>query len=227
MKISFLLESIIYFACIYIISIHILNYKTQKERFIYATCIHSGILFVSCFLEYKFFNILLLIFPILQILMLYFVFINAKMRTIIYTYAFIYSCITIFTLVISIMFHQRFDNALFIEMIIYCIFATLCILCCYKFHVLLKQIVNWTPALAKRILLLLLMLDMFLLALVFDNQYFSNSTVWFQFVQNTAILTVILLLIITGFLVCIMLSNNKLKQLTANYEQQIVAQAEH
>lgn len=126
------------------------------------------------------------------------------------------------------LFNIEYENTVFIDLVVnVAICSLLIIICQTKFGTKIQQLINWIPKSGKRLVLVALIISMILLSLVFDNNYFGDENVWFEFVQKSIILGTILLLVIVGVSVCIMLSNNQLKQLTANYEQQILAQAEH
>lgn len=135
---------------------------------------------------------------------------------------------TIIALLISLLFDIEYQNTIFIDLVVnIAICSVLIIISKTKSGTKIQQLVNWIPKSGKRLVLIALIISMILLSLVFDNNYFGNENVWFEFVQKSIILSAILLFIIVGVTVCIMLSNNQLKQLTANYEHQILTQAEH
>lgn len=228
MKVLFILESLIYFVCLSTILKNIFGYVTQRTRYITISVIYISILLTLSMLENTVFSALHALFITLQILALYFAFHNARLISIIYTYVTIYSIDCILFLLILIFGDIKYDGTIWLDFILNSVLNTsYIILCSSKLKIKIQQIRNWTPLSAKRLMLLLLIIGMTLLGLVYDNDFYGNSDTWFNFVQKGTLITVILLLIITGFLVCVLLSNNQLKQLTQNYEQQIHAQAEH
>ena len=228
MKIVFLLESLMLLFCVLTTLNCIYTFKLEKCRTIIGLVIYLSIFITCCFLRNDTFVSLHIIFYIMQIGLLKMCIYDVKFSSVIYTYTFLYSMNTIISLLIAIIFNIKHYSTLWIDFILYITVSIICIVLSFsKIRMKLQQIKNWTPIIAKRILLILLVLGMLLLSLIFDNTYYSNSEIWFEFVQNVVLLTIILLLIIAGFLICILLSNNQLKQLTANYEQQILAQAEH
>jgi len=228
MKTVFFLESIMLLFCVLVILKNIYTCKFRKVQSIFAIVLYLSIFLTCIFLKNDIFISLHIIFYIMQILLLYMCTYNIRFSSIIYTYTFFYSINTIISLLIAIIFNAKHNSTLWIDFVLYITVSFICSALCFtKTKIKLQQIKGWTPVVAKRMLILLLFLGMLLLSLTFDNTFYSNSDVWFSFVQNTILLTVIILLIIIGFLICIMLSNNQLKQLTANYEHQILAQAEH
>lgn len=228
MKLFFIIESLIYFFCIFAITKNIVDCITEKVRFFLSASVYCFTLLLVCSLENSIFIILHTLFPVIQILMLYLSFKKVKLTSVIFTYFFVYCTNAIIALAITIISAAKYDHALWIEAIVNILFFVICLVLCNANAISkIQQIINWTPLSAKRLLLTLLITAMFLLSLIFDDNYYANSDAWFNFVQKGTLITVILLLIITGFLVCVLLSNNQLKQLTRNYEQQILAQAEH
>ena len=73
----------------------------------------------------------------------------------------------------------------------------------------------------------MLVLGVFLVSLTFESSLYTNTELWINFTQKLSFLMTFLLLVIVFFLVYVMVTNSHLKQLTANYEQQINAQAKH
>lgn len=228
MKLFFIIESLIYFFCIFAIIKNIMDCVTGKVRFFLSASVYCFTLLLACSLENPIFIILHTLFPAIQILMLYLSFKKVKLTSVVFTYFFVYCTNAIIALSITIISVAKYDHAQWIETIVNILFCIVCVVLCNAKAILkIQQIINWTPLSAKRLLLSLLITGMFLLSLIFDNNHYANSDAWFHFVQKGTLITVILLLIVTGFLVCVLLSNNQLKQLTQSYEQQIHAQAEH
>ena len=228
MKILFLLESLMFLSCVLLILKNIFVCKFKKRRTFFAFTIYLFVFLMCSFLKYNIFISLHMLFYVMQIGILYVCTYNVRLSSIIYTYVFFYSINTILSLLITIILNMKHSSILWIDFILYIIVTFGCIvLSISNTKTKLQQFIDWTPIIAKRIMLILLVLGMILLSLIFDSTYFSNSEIWFEFIQKTVLLAVIILLIVTAFSVCIMLSNTQLKQLTANYEQQILAQAEH
>lgn len=228
MKLFFIIESLIYFFCISAIIKNIIGCATEKVRYVHSAVIYCFTLLLVCSLENSVFIILHTLFPVIQIVMLYLSFKKVKLTSVISTYFFVYCINALTALSITIISDAKYNHALRIETIVNVLFCIVCVVLCNTKAVLkIQQIIDWTPQSAKSLMLALLIMGMFLLGLVFDNNYYTNSEAWFNFVQKGTLIIIILLLIITGFLVCVLLSNNQLKQLTQNYEQQIHAQAEH
>lgn len=228
MKVLFILESLIYFVCLSVIIQNIFDCIARRARYVITFMIYFCVLLTSCILKEDLLFALHMLFPLFQILALYFAFYNAKLLSVIYTYVFIYSINSILVLLISITSNMKYDNTIWLDFIVNSFTSTLCIILCFtKLKTKIQQIRNWTPISAKRLMLLLLVVGMILLGLVYDDAFYANTDAWFEFVQKGTLVAVILLLILTGFLACVMFSNNQLKQLTQNYEQQIQAQAVH
>ena len=228
MHIIFILESLLYFFCISSIALNILNYTSTKMRYSISLFIYTCTLLVSCLINDNLFFSLQIFFPVLQITALYFAFLNSKLNSIAYTYALYYSSNAIIALFISITNNTSHNNILWIDFAINCFTSTLCLILCFtKSKHKIKQLSEWTPKIAKRILLIVLIFSMFLLSFSLGENYNHDSNSWFIVIQKSILVVVILLLMTSTLLICIMLSNNQLKQLTANYEQQILAQAEH
>lgn len=228
MKLFFMIESLVYFCCLSVITKNIIGAVTNKGRYIFVSLIYFFILLFACCLENNIFIFINIFLPLLNILALKMSIKHVKWSSIIYAYISIYCISAIITLFISIILDAEYDETMWVEVIVNAIVCILSIiLCSTRSKVKLQQIKDWTPALAKKLLLFLLIIGTLLLSLVFDDNYYTNSDAWFNFVQKGTLITVILLLITTGCLVCVLLSNNHLKQLTQNYEQQIFAQAEH
>lgn len=228
MKVLFILESLIYFVCLSVIMQNIFDCIIRRSRYAITFIIYFCVLLTSCILKEDVLFTLHMLFSLFQILALYFAFYNAKLISVIYTYVFIYSINSILVLLISIMSNIKYDNTIWLDFIVNSFTSTLCITLCFtSLKAKIQQIRNWTPLSTKRLMLLLLVVGMLLLGLVYDDTFYANTDAWFEFVQKGTLVAVILLLIVTVFFTCVMFSNNQLKQLTQNYEQQIHAQTMH
>ena len=228
MNFLFICESLIYIVCVSIISTKILNYEFQKKTYRSILSIYFIILTVMYFSNDTLMYSIHALFPLFNLIILCLIFRNIKLSIIIRTYTCIYCVNTIIALFISTLFNIEYENTIFIDLVVnVAICSLLIIICQTKFDTKIQQLINWIPKSGKRLVLVALIISMLLLSLVFDNNYYGDENVWFEFVQKSIILGTILLLVIVGISVCIMLSNNQLKQLTTNYEQQILAQAEH
>lgn len=228
MNFLFICESLIYIVCLSIILTKILNYEFQKRTYRSILSIYCIILTVMCFSNNTLMYSTHALFPFFNLIILCLIFRNIKLSIIIRTYTCIYCVNTIIALFISILFNIEYENTIFIDLVVNVTICSLLIIIYQtKFGAKIQQLIDWIPKSGKRLALVALIISMILLSLVFDNNYFGDENVWFEFVQKSMILGTILLLVIVGVSVCIMLSNTQLKQLTANYEQQILAQAEH
>lgn len=228
MRLLFIFESLEYLACLSVIIKSILDYTTGKVRYFVSLLIYFFVFLTSCFLQESIFSIIYTLSPLIQMVVLYFAFYDAKLTSIAYTCVFLYSINTIIGLFISILGNVEYGNTFWVEIIGNSVVCLLCIvLCLSKIKTKIQQIRNWTPVSAKRLFLLTLIFGMLLVGLVYDDAFYSDSSVLFHFIQKIVIIAVALFLIIAGFLVCTMISSNQLKQLTRNYEQQIRAQADH
>lgn len=228
MNFLFICESLIYIVCLSIILTKILNYEFKKRSYRSILSIYFIILSVMCFSNDTLMYSIHALFPLFNLIILCLIFRNIKLSIIIQTYTCIYCVNTIIALFISTLFNIEYENTIFIDLVVnVAICSLLIIICQTKFGTKIQQLIDWIPKSGKRLALVALIISMVLLSLVFDNNYFGDKNIWFEFVQKSIILGTILLLVIVGVSVCIMLSNSQLKQLTANYEQQILAQAEH
>lgn len=228
MKIIFILESLLYFFCISSIILNILNYRSTKTRYGISLLVYTGVLLAIGMISDNLFIALQIFFPILQIVALYFAFENSNLGSITYTYFLFYSANAIITLFISIANNTSHNSTLWIDFVVNCFMNILSLSLCFtKLKYKIKQIRDWAPNSAKNLLLLVLIFSMCLLTFALDENYTYNSDSWVTLIQKSILVIVIFLLLISIFLICIMLSNNQLNQLTANYEQQILAQAEH
>lgn len=228
MKLLLIFEFLIYFIFLSVIIKNIYGYTIRKTRFFVVFLVYFCLLLMTQFLEDRILMNLYILFCLLEIFALYFAFSDAKLNSIFYTYIIFYSTNTVIGFFITHLGNIKYENTIWVEIIVnIVVFVSCSIFSFSKIKVKIQQIKDWTPVSAKRLLLAILIVDMFLVLLAQDEIYHADSAILLEFTQKYILIAAILFLIIAGFLVCTMISSNQLKQLTRNYEQQIRAQADH
>lgn len=218
-------NSFLYYCCLLLLTCYILNCIPRKKVllssfFTFIPLILTAItnidaVFVPVYIAFTFSQ-----FPLLKL-----AFKGVKIRHLILSYILLYSINMIVTSsVVSVTF-IRYQN---IDVIINTITAVLCLLVCLtKIRYTIQRALKWTPRYVMVIsaLLLIMAATMSVLVSGFAQSIFPDK--WIRLIQVITPFLLMAICVVVPVIFIISISNTRLKTLTADYEQQIHAQAEH
>lgn len=140
-------------------------------------------------------------------------------------YIYIYCFYLIVSSVISALIPH---NQMYVDFAATSVYAFACILICgTKVKNGVRQILEWTPKYVLVISAILLFVATITSVLISGFQQFAFPEVWNKFVQVFVSFLLFVICAVVPVIFMIAISNTRLKSLTADYEQQIRAQAAH
>lgn len=166
-----------------------------------------------------------LVFMILQVVLIKYSFHNIKTRYILLLYTLLYS---LNVLLANPFFAVIPQNAVYIDVIVNSLTAILCgVVCISKIRNYTRQIIEQTPRYILTISFVLIFTAMFTSSFVAGEQYSRFQEEWHGLMQVATLLLMLVICAIMPIIIVISVNNTRLKTVTADYEQQIRAQAEH
>lgn len=164
-------------------------------------------------------------FEIIQFALIKLSFPNVKIRHVIFGYIFLYGVnVLINSLTITILPEYRYH----LDYLVNSVTTLLCILLCLtKARYSVHQIFEWTPKYILVISGVLLSVAALTSVLISAFQLSMFPEKWMSWMQVLTAFFLMAICLIVPVIFIISISNTRLKTLTADYEQQIRAQAEH
>ena len=218
-------NSFLYYCCLLSLTRYILNCTPRRK-----VIVSSFLSFIPLILLALNDNISMLYpvyiaFEVVQFLLIKLSFDNAKIRYVFFAYIFLYGInVLLSSLIVTIIPSYRYH----IDYIVNTLTALLCIfLCLTKERYTIQQIFKWTPRYILVISANLLAIAALTSVMISYYQNFRFPEVWSNWIPTFIAFLLIAICIIVPIIFVISISNTRLKTLTADYEQQIRAQAEH
>lgn len=230
MSFLFVAETLIYYICLIMISIKLLDGKIDKT----VISIGSSIIYLVCLIlaskiNYIDFSKYLVVFLFLQLFVLCVSIKNVKISYIIYAFVLLFCLGVILTSSIISFFSSTAQMNFNIEILVHLLILCLCLIVCFlpSFSKKVKNILIWTSKSIKILTITLMIFSMVITTIVFDIQEMLYDNI--RLLTLYRIITVSLLFIFLTLSVLLLnsISNMHLKSLTKNYEKQLEAQAEH
>jgi len=218
-------NSLFYYICLLLITRYILNCTPRKV--IIISSLFSFIPLVILVLQNDA-NLLYpayIAFEIIQFVLIKLSFSNVKLRYVVFSYIFMYGVnVLINSLAVAIMPGYRYH----LDYIVNSATTLLCtLLCLTKARYAVQQLFEWTPKYILVVSGLLLAVAALTAVLISNFQHYDFPDVWDRWIQVLTSFLLMAICTILPVIFVISISNTRLKTLTANYEQQIRAQAEH
>lgn len=218
-------EMLLYYSCLIFVVRYIMAYKPKIGPLFFSYLIFIPLTILAVINNKTIFNIAFATFTIAQFGLIWLIFRGVRLRGIIFTYILIYS-INVLLITVITTFVYNYD--LQIDIIVNTVTVLLCVFICFtNFSHKVQQVIEWAPKHVLVITSLLLVLTSFLSVFVSRNTVAPYQETWNTFSNLTLISLIITICIISPLLILTSIAHNRLKALTANYEQQIQAQAEH
>lgn len=227
MKLLFIFISTIYYFCTVKILAKIFNINVKKKQMFLSLFF---IILIDIALAFILKNsIYLLLAPLLlckDTIIIRLFFTKIKYTSLLYTYALLYSingCISAYIIIIT-----NTTNLIVSDLITNSITFIFCsLIFSFKLQHKILQLLNWIPKYIKILILIISYCEMILLTLLLNESLYLFTKKWFNFVQFGVASLSFLFLITIIFFVILAIRNANLKQISNNYEKQILIQAEH
>lgn len=218
-------NSFLYYCCLLSLTRYILNCAPRKA-FIFGS--------YFCFIPFVILALqdnadwlypAYIAFEVIQFILIKLSFPNVKMRHVVFAYIFLFGVnVLISSLAITIMPRYRYH----LDYIVNSATTLFCILLCLaKARHAVQQLFEWTPKyiwIVSGILLAIAALTSVLIS-AFQLSVFPDK--WDSWIQVFTAFLLMSICLVVPVIFVISIANTRLKTLTANYEQQIRAQAEH
>lgn len=213
------------YCCMVVFGHYVFEYTARKISLTISLSVFIPLFVMANVIDSSFVTPILGAFMILQFVLIKIIFPDAKIRKFILFYVFLYGVNLIFT---SAILSLVYRNHRYIELLISFVFSVSCILICMsKSRYYIKQILFLTPKYVLIIAAILLLIATITSVLISAFQMFDFPDVWNRFVRIFVSFLLLAICTVVPVIFVISISNTRLKSLTADYEQQIRAQAEH
>lgn len=218
-------NSFLYYCSLIFLTTFILNNTPRKGILIGSFAVFIPLIILSlpnieCFLYPAY-----LAFEVLQFFLLKLSFKTVKLRQLLFSYVFLY-CLNMIITSLIVPFIPHLYN--YVDVTINSLTAILCIIACLtSLRYKIQHILAWTPKYIMVVSAILLAVAATISVIVsfFANSRFPEILISWLPVVTSFLLMIICVVVPIIFIISI--SNTRLKTLTADYEQQIHAQAEH
>ncbi len=224
MQLLFLFEGFIALICLVLIINRIYGEPFNKGTIISLLVYPIAIVGVP-FIDYQTFMLcypLLLAYNVVICKVLYH---KINLGSIVYTIILLLTTVTTFTATIVAFFPNQKAAA---ETIAYIILLCICLLIAHtKVKYKLQLIKNMTPRFLKTIILILLIITSITSTMLFSVYDRASNPNWVSFLQLLILIMMVFVFALFPIVISHAINNQHLKQLTANYQKQIQAQAEH
>lgn len=225
MKIIYVYETFLYYCCLLLVTRYLLNCIPRQIYLLNSFLTFIPLIIFALSNNANIFTPAYIIFLFLQFLLIKISFVKAKIQYVFFFYILLYCSITLITSLFAAIFPLYWPYA---ETLIITIATITCaVLCLTKARISIHQIFEWTPHYILIISGLLLITATLISTLISGLQHSTFPNVWNTWIQMFTTFLLVIICIIVPIIFIISISNTRLKTLTANYEQQIRAQAEH
>ena len=217
-------SSILNYICLYFIGKHVFSYKPRKW-FVPIPFVVLSTLLVICYVGDAILTPIGTIMFILQLLFIKLSFYKLKLLKMICCYFVLY-CLNVISATTIIAISP--EKYLYIDVIASSVTSVCCVLLCTtKARINLQQMLFWTPKYVLLICSCLLVVAAFVSTIASSFQYAQSPEYWNAFIRTLIPTLMLINCAIVPVIFMIAISNTRLKSLTADYEQQIRAQADH
>lgn len=218
-------NSFLYYLCLLLLTRYILECKPKKYILFFSFLSFIPLL-VSAFGAYTPLLLLAYIsFQILQFFLIKLAFEKVRIRQLIFFYAILYCVSMVLTAPFVPYFPQHFRSLdAIINTLLTILWACSCLT---RVRYTIQRILNCLPKYVIIISVFLLAIAAIMSVMVSYFQFGDFPEVWNRWIQISTSFLLMVICLIVPVIFIISISNTQLKTLTADYEQQIHAQAEH
>lgn len=224
-SLTIIYNSFLYYCSLLLLTRHILNCVPRKKRLLCSFLAFIPLILTSATNYDPVFLPVYVLFEIVQFPLIKYSFKNIKLRYLVFCYILLYCLNTLLTssiLCFSSGHHQNIDTAINTATFLLC-----ALVCLTKTRYTIQQALLLTPKYVLVISSLLLSVATLLSVLISAFQLSDFPDKWNRWVQITMPFLLMAICVVVPVIFIISISNTRLKTLTADYEQQIHAQAEH
>lgn len=223
-----LIESILYYICMLSISVHLLNAKYSKIKICISFLLFIPIILLGFICDKYTMAFIHEIFQIIEIFMVRLCLKKIRIRSIISIYIFLFLINIIVASCIDFFLSLEIVDEGYIEFSVNILSTVICFIVCYsKLNQKVKQVLNLTPKIIKRLLLALLVCCSILTVFVLYDSFYIDIANYSNAVKLVLVIFIILLSFAMPILVLYSITNKHIKNLADNYEKQINAQFEY
>lgn len=228
MPISLLIETLVYYICLIIILVKILDGVLKRLPITLSFLIYIPISIFWSFINESMQVLIMITIFIFEIIILKTLFKNVKLCEIAYSFLILFCFNAIINYTVLSFFNLSNHNRIILEFIVHFASVIICIILCYsKTQIKIKNIIQWLPKRIKLLILLLAFTCMLSVALMLNlRQHISNEPI-INFTFKVLLFLVLFVFITFPIMILNATTNTYLKKLTHDYEEQIKAQAEH
>lgn len=218
-------NSLLYYCCLLLLTRYILSCTPRKCILLSSFLVFIPLIIFSLTENVALFLPVYVAFEVGQFLLIKLSFKKVKLRLVLLSYVLLYCINMIFTSVFAAVFPSYRYH---IDYLINTATVLLCaILCLTKLRHAIQQALEWAPRYILIISTLLLISAAAVSVFISGFQHFIYPEIWNRWLQVITSFLLMAICIILPVIFIISISNTRLKTLTADYEQQIHAQAAH
>ena len=224
-ELTIIYNSFLYYFCLILITHYILNCIPRRNILISTFLLFIPLSIVAISSNTSFLSLVYIAFEINQFFLLKLSFKTVKIRHLVFSYILLYCSNVIVVSLIVALVPQLYN---YIDIIINTVTASICaVICLSKTRITVQQILNYLPKTIAVICVSLLIVAALMSGMISFFQQGHFPEVWNRWIQISTSFLLMVICLIVPVIFIISISNTQLKTLTADYEQQIHAQAEH
>lgn len=218
-------ESFLYYCCLAFIAHYIMGHTPGIRRLLISFVAFIPLIIFALSRNESIYYGAFICFSAMQFIFLKVIFRTVKITNILFTYVLI-NCVNILIITMISTFIPL--SHILIDVIVNTATATLCVaVCLTKMRRKIITIINWLPNYVLVVVSVLLISASLLSVVITGSPDPMNEQSWNKIINFSLIWLLFAVCIVFPILIINSISNSYLKTLTANYEQQIQAQAEH
>lgn len=218
-------ETFLYYSCLLLIARNILCVAPNKAYMIGSFLAFIPLTIIAAIGTDFSYNIVDTVFVVAQFVMIKGIFKGIQLGYVVFSYIFM-NCLNI--IIISLIIPSPNSERFLIDVIVNSITCIACILICLtkvKYHI--RGIIALSPKYMLLLSSLVLISVSIVSILLLGSKNSQYQAIWDSFSRTGLTILLLIMCAILPIFMLTAIAHNRLKALTANYEQQIQAQAEH
>lgn len=224
-RLTIIYTSLLYYCCLLFYARFILNCYAHK-----IATLHSFLVFIPLSVSILYGHSLLLysahwFFQVVQFFIIKLCFKNIKIRYLVFFYIVLFCFNVIITSLLVVFIPKHFEHLdIYVNTAIFILWICVCLT---RARNVIQQVLNYLPKTIAVICVSLLIVAALMSGMISFFQQGHFPEVWNRWIQISTSFLLMVICLIVPVIFIISISNTQLKTLTADYEQQIHAQAEH
>lgn len=218
-------ETSLYYCCLLLIARSIFECTANKRRLFSSFVLLVPLVFLALTNNTDLYNISYVVFLFIQFILIKLIYADIKLKHIVFSYLLLYCTNASIIIVLSVLIPAY---PLYTDAITHTVTTILVVIICSTgMREKVRQVINWTPTYVLAITSLSLLSVMIVSVLIIGSSIVTHKDIWNNYINIALIVLQFSTYVILSGLLLSAISNSQLKNLTANYEQQIRTQAEH